>query len=242
MGGVLRGGIGVGEHTRDQDLRDRQLLDRSRHDPHLLICDDHRMYAEVIRDILVGEGFHTVTICTEPESALETVTTTPVSLVLMDVHIPGHDTVGTIVDMAALGLCTRVILMSGVDPEPDAVWPRNVVGFIRKGESTTTFLESIARALQPPSTASVPETTRGFDRCLRAEDRCARWHLTPRERETLQGLVQGLSTSELAARLGVRQSTVRGYVQSVLYKLGVSSRLAAAALAAEAGMVPTTNA
>lgn len=48
--------------------------------------------------------------------------------------------------------------------------------------------------------------------------------LTPREREVVQGLGQGLSEKQLAARLGVTVHTVHTYVKRLYRKLHVSSR------------------
>lgn len=65
--------------------------------------------------------------------------------------------------------------------------------------------------------------------------------LTPREREVLQSMVDGLSRNEIADRLGMSPNTVRTHVQSVLHKLGVHSSLRAVALAREAGLVARTG-
>jgi DNA-binding NarL/FixJ family response regulator len=58
-------------------------------------------------------------------------------------------------------------------------------------------------------------------------------YLTPQELEALRGMVHGESTSQIAARLGVRSATARTHIQNVLMKLGVSSRVAAVAYAVE---------
>ena len=54
--------------------------------------------------------------------------------------------------------------------------------------------------------------------------------LTPREREILGLLADGLDTREIAAELVVSQATVRNHVQNILSKLGVHSRLEAVVL------------
>jgi DNA-binding NarL/FixJ family response regulator len=54
--------------------------------------------------------------------------------------------------------------------------------------------------------------------------------LTPREREVLSCLAEGLTRPEVAMRLRMSTNTVRTHVQSILSKLGVSSSLAAVAL------------
>jgi DNA-binding NarL/FixJ family response regulator len=61
--------------------------------------------------------------------------------------------------------------------------------------------------------------------------------LTPRESEVLGLVLDGLSSKEIARRLGVSRATARCHVQNILTKLGVYSRTQAAALAAEIGAV-----
>jgi two-component system nitrate/nitrite response regulator NarL len=61
--------------------------------------------------------------------------------------------------------------------------------------------------------------------------------LTPREREVLARLVHGESTVAMARSMGVRLSTIRTHIDSVLIKLGVHSRLEAVAYAVREGIV-----
>jgi len=61
--------------------------------------------------------------------------------------------------------------------------------------------------------------------------------LTPREREVLARLVHGESTTSMARSMGVRLSTLRTHIDSVLIKLGVHSRLEAVAYAVREGIV-----
>lgn len=58
--------------------------------------------------------------------------------------------------------------------------------------------------------------------------------LTPREREVLMCLCEGLNRMEVAARLRLSTNTVRTHVQSILSKLDVNSSVAAVALARKA--------
>jgi DNA-binding NarL/FixJ family response regulator len=64
--------------------------------------------------------------------------------------------------------------------------------------------------------------------------------LTPREREILQLLAEGLGDEEIAERLFVSPKTVRNQMVSILNKLGVESRLQALIVAVRYGIVEIT--
>jgi PAS domain S-box-containing protein len=61
--------------------------------------------------------------------------------------------------------------------------------------------------------------------------------LTPREREVLTLLAEGYDVRQIATRLQVQLSTVRGYVKSLLGKFGVHSQLQVVVLARRAGLI-----
>jgi DNA-binding CsgD family transcriptional regulator len=58
-----------------------------------------------------------------------------------------------------------------------------------------------------------------------------RWELSPREAEVLGELVQGARNSEIAARLGISERTVKAHLAHIYQKLGVDSRAGAVAVA-----------
>ena len=61
--------------------------------------------------------------------------------------------------------------------------------------------------------------------------------LSPREREVLDLLAEGCSNRQIAARLFIAETTVKGYVAALLDKLGVDSRLQAVVRAAQRGLL-----
>ena len=61
--------------------------------------------------------------------------------------------------------------------------------------------------------------------------------LTPREREVLQFLAQGLSNKEIGQRLNIAEGTVKNHMSQVLGKLGVLDRTQAALRARELGLL-----
>lgn len=62
--------------------------------------------------------------------------------------------------------------------------------------------------------------------------------LTPRERETVQMVVDGCTSREMAERMGIATQTAKNHLHHVMSKLGVSTRLQLYAWAREQGFVP----
>jgi PAS domain S-box-containing protein len=72
-----------------------------------------------------------------------------------------------------------------------------------------------------------------------APDPSATASLTRREIEILRLMTSGANTKDMAERLHVSSATVRNHVQNILGKLGVHSRLEAAAYATRSGLIRT---
>jgi two-component system, NarL family, response regulator YdfI len=62
-------------------------------------------------------------------------------------------------------------------------------------------------------------------------------HLTLREREVLEMMMEGLSNKELAAHLNISAHTVKFHISSILGKLGASTRTGAAAIGLRRGLI-----
>jgi two-component system, NarL family, response regulator LiaR len=103
------------------------------------------------------------------------------------------------------------------------------IGYLLKDVSADDLARAIRAAhvgratLSPEAAQSLVETTNlppapGLD-------------LTEREREVLALLIEGLSNTQIAGKLGVSSSTIKSHVSNILSKLGVASRTEAVTLA-----------
>lgn len=62
-------------------------------------------------------------------------------------------------------------------------------------------------------------------------------HVTPRERDVLQLLAQGASNRMIATRLVLSETTIKGYIHTLLSKFDAGSRLEIVAIARRRGMI-----
>jgi len=59
-----------------------------------------------------------------------------------------------------------------------------------------------------------------------ASEIAARFHLTPREQETLEYLIEGLTNKEIGHRMKISVNTVNSFLRLIMMKMGVSTRSA----------------
>jgi len=210
-----------------------------------VLCDDHQLFMEALAVVLKNEGHDAVACTTDPSAAVAVMGREPVDLCLLDLHFPRGTAIGYIAQIAASSPGTHIVVLSGstdlsllnqaLDAGAHGVAAKGerlesilgVIDRVRGGEIVVqaSVLRNVARVPAPPIAAH----------------QLARF-LTAREREVLERLVRGQGTAELAAEMGVRYSTVRTHIQSILTKLGVHSKLEAVALAVHEGLVPIGSA
>jgi DNA-binding CsgD family transcriptional regulator len=65
---------------------------------------------------------------------------------------------------------------------------------------------------------------RGSTNRVAVERAADRFKLTPRERQTVELLMEGLTTKEIAARLKISPNTVKAFLRVVMVRMGVSTR------------------
>ena len=204
----------------------------------VLIVDDHEMvrsglaaFLRVAPDLeLVGEasdGPEAVQLCAELRP----------DVVLMDMVMPGMD--GAAATRAVLERCpeVRVIALTSF-PEEDLV-PRalqaGATSYLMKNVAAAELAAAI-RAARAGRRTLAPEAAEAL---IRQSSRPAPpgHDLSPREREVLALMVQGLNNPAIAERLVVSRSTVDFHVSNILGKLGVASRTEAVALAVQHRLV-----
>ncbi|MGA5192267.1 response regulator [Streptomyces exfoliatus] len=164
-------------------------------------------------------------------------------VVLMDVQMPRMDGVTATGIVVAEGLADVLVLTTfDLDEYVFGALRAGASGFLLKNADARELIEAV-RTVARGEGLIAPAVTRRLiaefaapSRPVRTSDPGILASLTPREREVLSALGQGLSNAEIAVRLDMAEATVKTHVSKVLGKLELRSRVQAAVLAQELGV------
>jgi NarL family two-component system response regulator LiaR len=204
----------------------------------VLIVDDHAMvrsglaaFLSITDDLeLVGEadgGAQALRMCAEHQP----------DVVLMDLVMPGMDGVATTKAIRERFPAIRVIALTSFpeDKLVQQVLEAGALSYLLKNVSADELGRAIRAARVGQSTLA-PEAAQALISRVTAPKQPGH-DLSPREREVLALMVQGLNNPDIAERLVVGRSTVKFHVSSILGKLGVQSRTEAVAIAVQHHLV-----
>lgn len=204
--------------------------------PTVLLADDHGAIRAGLRIMLETHDIAVVGEAADGEVAVRNAAALLPDVVLMDLRMPGRDGVSATREIVERGLGDVLVLTSFDEDELVLAAIRaGAVGFLLKTVDAPTLVHAV-RAVAAGEGALDPRVTR---RALAAVATTAAEPpppafvlptLTPRERDVLDGILQGWSNAQLAARLRISVPTVKTHVSNVLTKLGARSRSHAAAL------------
>lgn len=203
-------------------------------DPDVIVAIPQRMYVETLKSAIENEGLEVATSATTRAGLLDAVRSRPDALCLTAWEFADGGLGDVMADIRAVAPEVKIVVLTG-DGDPavlSAALAIGVQGFIHTSRGLDVLLGALGRVRSGEvvieASLSRPRATHGTD-SLRVRE-LARY-LTPREYECLSLIVAGLDTTSMARRLGVSRTTIRSHVQAMLIKLGVHSRLEAAALA-----------
>jgi DNA-binding NarL/FixJ family response regulator len=162
-------------------------------------------------------------------------------VVLMDVRMPGTDGIEATRQVIEAGSAQVIVLTTfDMDEYVYGAMRAGAAGFLLKSVDAARLIESV-RLVAAGDGVIEPSVTRRLMATFAAAPAPvappALAELTQREHEVLVCLGEGLSNQQIATRLGVGEATVKTHVSRVLTKLDLRSRVQAAVLAKDAGLV-----
>ncbi|USA00800.1 response regulator transcription factor [Streptomyces lydicamycinicus] len=210
----------------------------------VLLADDEEMVRHGVRLILRhAEGIEVVGEAANGAEAVRRAAEDRPDVVLLDVRMPVLDGLAAVEPLVALDPAPQVVMLTTFGDEENVLRAlrAGANGFLLKDEGPQELIRAVRAAAAGDAVLSPGVTGTVVRRMLsggapRVPDRRVAG-LTDREREVLVMLGEGLSNLEIGTRLGIGVGTVKTHVGSILGKTGCGSRVQAALLAHQAGLM-----
>jgi DNA-binding NarL/FixJ family response regulator len=210
------------------------------------VVDDQELVRAGFRALLDADpGIEVVGEAGDGRTAVDLARAHRLDVVLMDIRMPVTNGIEATRQIRALAEPPEVLILTTFDTDENAfdALEAGAAGFLVKDTPPTQLLDAVRAAAAGGAVISPATTRRLVDHLVAA--RIARDRpvppaldpLTDREREVLALVARGCSNREISARLRIAELTTKTHVSRVLTKLGVESRVQAAALAYETGLV-----
>lgn len=219
----------------------------------ILIADDHRIVREGLRLILeLQEGFVLVGEAADGAEAVRMAQELHPDVILMDLRMPGMDGITAIQSIRGRDPQAAIVILTTYNEDDLMIrgLRAGARGFLLKDTDRETLFRSIRSAalgetlLQPEMLARVlartndgskPDAGGGASAAVSHGAKPEADVLSEREMEVLAAVARGDRSKEIAVSLGITERTVKAHLGSIYNKLGVDSRAAAIAVAAQKG-------
>lgn len=198
----------------------------------VLLVDDHAIMRDGVRSIIEhSESLAVVGECDNGWDAIELASRHVPDIVLMDIGMPGLNGVEATRKIQALKLRIAVIALSMYSDERyvTRMLDAGARGYLLKTCPGDELLRAIAAVLKGRLYVTADLTHVLVDRFHSSGKRGTRTGtppldvLTPREREVLQLIAEGLTSKEIAARIGAALKTVESHRSNLIQKLDLHS-------------------
>jgi len=203
-------------------------------DDHLIIRQGLRLILETENDLdLVGEAFdgaEAISLCKKLKP----------NVVLMDLRMPNMDGLTAIEKLRAEQPNIAIVILTTFNE--DELMLRGLQagarGYLLKDTDRNTLFDTIRAAARGETLLKPEIMARVLSQANTAKKESNEpVNLTDRELEVLAAVARGERSKEIASHLGISERTIKAHLASIYNKLGVDSRAAAIAVAAQKGLL-----
>ena len=219
----------------------------------ILLVDDHPLFIDGLKILLEASEMTVVGTARDGTSAVVAVRKHHPDVVLMDIQMPGCDglTATRLIKTEFPEIKIVILTMNADDQSLFEAMKSGASGFLLKILETAELLELLAGLVKGETVFSpgiaerllqefVPDEGDESSQEMANWD-CARKTLTPRQKEVLNHIANGLTYREAAELLGVSDRTVKFHMNEILERLHLKKRAQAIAYASQTNLIGRTN-
>jgi two-component system nitrate/nitrite response regulator NarL len=205
----------------------------------IVVAEDHPLFREaLVRTIRERPDFELVGQAANGRDAVELIGRLRPDVAVVDLKLGDLDGLAVLGALRRDGVPSRVVLLSAyldgaLAYEAVAAGAEAYLSKDADGHRVCEVIAAVARG----ETVLSPEIQAGIAREIRSRGTVGRPVLSPREREVLVLVAEGRSAPDIAGELHLAPATIKGHLQSLYEKLGVSDRAAAVAEAMRRGLL-----
>jgi DNA-binding NarL/FixJ family response regulator len=195
----------------------------------ILLVDDHQMMRDGLRAVLERESdLHVTGEAADGRTALELCATLHPDVVVMDIGMPGLNGIEATRQVTAHHPRTRVVALSmNADRRyVHAMFEAGAWAYLVKSSASEELIRAIRSVAHDEKYVSPTVASAVLDAFVvgpKATHRDPRSDLSPREREVLQLLAEGLTSKEIANKLDLAVSTIETHRKQIMAKLELRS-------------------
>ena len=195
----------------------------------ILLVDDHQMMRDGLRAVLERESdLHVSGEAADGRAALELCASLHPDVVVMDIGMPGLNGIEATRQVTAQHPRTRVVALSmNADRRyVHAMFEAGAWAYLVKSSASEELIRAIRAVAHDEKYVSPTVASAVLDAFVggpKAAQRDPRSELSPREREVLQLLAEGMTSKEIAGKLDLAVSTIETHRKQIMAKLELRS-------------------
>lgn len=207
----------------------------------VLVVDDHPMLRSGLAELLEqADGIKLVGLAPDGDAGIELALGQDPDVVLMDIEMPGVGGIEATARIRAARPETQVVVLTSFSDRTRILeaLDAGAAGYLLKDAEPDELLRGIRAA----AAGDAPLAARAASELL-AERREAHpaTELTPREREVLLMVAEGLPNKLIARRLEITEGTVKAHLTRIFERIGVTDRTQAALWAERHRLAPSSG-
>ncbi len=180
----------------------------------VLLCDDHRVVREGLKQIIADSGdIEVAGECADGPEALRQAAILAIDMVLLDIALPLQDGLEVLTELKRRAPRLPVLMLSTYPEKQYALrcYKLGAAGYLNKSADADELLDAIrliadGGSLAPNDAPKLPHET-----------------LSQREYQVFEAIAAGRSVGQIALELGVSSNTVSTYRARILEKTGTSN-------------------